>query len=226
MPEGFFLPFRPSPCWCLSLIWSQRYRRGARRQDALRMKSTIAWSSTTLADFERRGIPKSLYSVTHGWSAFGGADHGWHDSGLPRRARTASPTIDQRQVLAALGKEDAAVSDILDGPAIVEKGALVVAATLGRDDVGVLAEPHGLHIDDRQRLGFRDGHVRDKHQPPAIGLIKPLLRFRPGGSLFLHDAAGDDDLSTRRAHPQTGEARHIKMLGELARGVLSVVRGC
>jgi hypothetical protein len=38
--------------------------------------------STTLADFERRGISQISFSVTHGWSAFGGADHGWQETSL------------------------------------------------------------------------------------------------------------------------------------------------
>jgi hypothetical protein len=32
--------------------------------------------------FLRTGIPKSVFSVTHGWSAFGGADHGGRNIGL------------------------------------------------------------------------------------------------------------------------------------------------
>jgi hypothetical protein len=38
-------------------------------------------TSTTLADFERWDSQIS-FSVTHGWSAFGGADHGWQDIAL------------------------------------------------------------------------------------------------------------------------------------------------
>src|SRR4029077_15523717 len=70
----------------------------------------------------------------------------------PRRSRLSGPTsltIDQRQGLAVLGKEDAAVSNILDRPAIVEEGTLVVAVALGRNDIGALAEPHRLHINHR-----------------------------------------------------------------------------
>src|SRR6266567_3163450 len=47
-------------------------------------------TSTTLADFEGHG---NNFSVTHGWSAFGGADHGWQDVGLERRAWTLSQAV-------------------------------------------------------------------------------------------------------------------------------------
>jgi hypothetical protein len=49
--------------------------------------------STTLADFERRGISQISFSVTHGWSAFGGADHGWQDVELERRAWTLAQAV-------------------------------------------------------------------------------------------------------------------------------------
>ena len=39
---------------------------------------TCRSTSTTLADFEGRDSQIS-FSVTHGWSAFGRADHGWQD---------------------------------------------------------------------------------------------------------------------------------------------------
>jgi hypothetical protein len=59
-------------------------------------------------------------------------------------------TIDQRQGLTVLRKKDAAFDNILDHPAIVEEGALVIAIALGRNDIGALAEPHGLHIHHRR----------------------------------------------------------------------------
>ena len=46
---------------------------------------TCRSTSTTLADFEGRDSQIS-FSVTHGWSAFGRADHGWQDVGLERGA--------------------------------------------------------------------------------------------------------------------------------------------
>src|SRR5262245_17675182 len=49
--------------------------------------------STTSADFERRGISQISFSVTHGWSAFGGADHGWQDVELERRAWTLAQAV-------------------------------------------------------------------------------------------------------------------------------------
>src|SRR5262249_40713618 len=49
--------------------------------------------STTVADFERRGISQISFSVTHGWSAFGGADHGWQDVELERRAWTLAQAV-------------------------------------------------------------------------------------------------------------------------------------
>src|SRR5262249_61648416 len=36
---------------------------------------------------------QTSFSVTHGWSAFGGADHGWQDIGLERRAWTLSQAV-------------------------------------------------------------------------------------------------------------------------------------
>jgi hypothetical protein len=41
-------------------------------------------ASTTLAEFSRAQDSQITFSVTHGWSAFGGADHGWQDVGLER----------------------------------------------------------------------------------------------------------------------------------------------
>src|SRR6266508_1439207 len=61
--------------------------------------------STTLADFERRGISQISFSVTHGWSAFGGADHGWQDVGLEGRAWTLS-----RAVSGSVGSQGAAAN--------------------------------------------------------------------------------------------------------------------
>src|SRR5208282_3443000 len=49
--------------------------------------------STTLADFERAGDSQISFSVTHGWSAFGGADHGWQDVELGRGAWTLSDAV-------------------------------------------------------------------------------------------------------------------------------------
>ena len=40
--------------------------------------------STTLAEFSRAQDSQITFSVTHGWSAFGGADHGWQDVRLER----------------------------------------------------------------------------------------------------------------------------------------------
>src|SRR5215470_8723911 len=71
-----------------------------------------------------------------------------HPSRSVLSARTLL-TNDQRQGLAVLGKQDTAVSNILDRPAIVEEGTLVVAVALGRNDIGALAEPHRLHINHR-----------------------------------------------------------------------------
>src|SRR4051812_2928966 len=147
----------------------------------------------------------------------------------PRRsvlsARTLL-TIDQRQGLAVLGKKDAAFDNILDHPAIVEEGALVIAVALGRNDIGALAEPHRLHIQDWRRLfGIGRAHVCDENQPPAIGTIEPLLRFGPGANLLLRDAAVDDDLSTGRGNPKTRKARRHEAFGELAPGVFNVGRG-
>jgi hypothetical protein len=42
--------------------------------------------STTLAVLRGARDSQISFSVTHGWSAFGGADHGWQDIGLARRA--------------------------------------------------------------------------------------------------------------------------------------------
>src|SRR5262245_35999183 len=61
--------------------------------------------STTVADFERRGISQISFSVTHGWSAFGGADHGWQDVGLERRAWTLSQAVS-----GSVGSQDAATN--------------------------------------------------------------------------------------------------------------------
>src|SRR6516225_4647197 len=38
-------------------------------------------------------VSQITFSVTHGWSAFGGADHGWQDVGLERRARTLAQAV-------------------------------------------------------------------------------------------------------------------------------------
>jgi SRSO17 transposase len=50
-------------------------------------------TSTTLADFERARDSQISFSVTHGWSAFGGADHGWQIIGLERRAWTLAQAV-------------------------------------------------------------------------------------------------------------------------------------
>src|ERR1700738_213650 len=49
--------------------------------------------STTLADLEGGGDSQISFSVTHGWSAFGGADHGWQDAELGRGAWTLSDAV-------------------------------------------------------------------------------------------------------------------------------------
>jgi hypothetical protein len=38
-------------------------------------------------------MARVLVAVFHGWSAFGGADHGWQDIGLERRAWTLADAI-------------------------------------------------------------------------------------------------------------------------------------
>jgi hypothetical protein len=45
----------------------------------------VTAANITLADFEVWDSQIS-FSVTHGWSVFGGADHVWQDVGLARRA--------------------------------------------------------------------------------------------------------------------------------------------
>src|SRR3984893_10847312 len=50
-------------------------------------------TSTTLADLEGGGDSQISFSVTHGWSAFGGADHGWQDAELGRGAWTLSDAV-------------------------------------------------------------------------------------------------------------------------------------
>src|ERR1700730_14049258 len=50
-------------------------------------------ASTTLADLEGGGDSQISFSVTHGWSAFGGADHGWQDAELGRGAWTLSDAV-------------------------------------------------------------------------------------------------------------------------------------
>src|ERR1700736_6625785 len=54
---------------------------------------TCRRTSTTLADLEGGGDSQISFSVTHGWSAFGGADHGWQDAELGRGAWTLSDAV-------------------------------------------------------------------------------------------------------------------------------------
>src|SRR5271167_1613410 len=49
--------------------------------------------NTTLADFRGEGDSQISFSVTHGWSAFGGADHGWQDAELGRGTWTLSDAV-------------------------------------------------------------------------------------------------------------------------------------
>src|SRR6516162_9860013 len=50
-------------------------------------------TSTTLADFLAAQDSQISFSVTHGWSAYGGADHGWQNVGLEKRAWTVSQAV-------------------------------------------------------------------------------------------------------------------------------------
>src|SRR6266540_4371853 len=50
-------------------------------------------TSTTLADFLRARDSQITFSVTHGWSAFGGADHGEQAVRLEKRAWTLAQTV-------------------------------------------------------------------------------------------------------------------------------------
>src|SRR3974390_3470448 len=55
--------------------------------------ATVARPCTTLEDFFRAQDSQISFSVTHGWSAFGGADHGWQDVGLEGGSWTLSQPV-------------------------------------------------------------------------------------------------------------------------------------
>src|SRR3974390_1080911 len=55
--------------------------------------ATVARPCTTLEDFFRAQDSQISFSVTHGWSAFGGADHVWQDVGLEGGSWTLSQPV-------------------------------------------------------------------------------------------------------------------------------------
>src|ERR1700730_6663846 len=66
---------------------------GARSVTLALFSQTDMNPNTTLADLEGGGDSQISFSVTHGWSAFGGADHGWQDAELGRGAWTLSDAV-------------------------------------------------------------------------------------------------------------------------------------
>ena len=71
----------PGVEWNTKQIDPEAASRGAKEYIWLRWRMR---PSTTLAEFSRAQDSQITFSVTHGWSAFGGADHGWQDVGLER----------------------------------------------------------------------------------------------------------------------------------------------
>src|SRR3984893_16994470 len=84
-------------------------------------------TSTTLADLEGGGDSQISFSVTHGWSAFGGTDHGWQDAELGRGAWTLSDAVS-----GSVGPQGAATN-----VSSLRGGALAIARAFSRWRTGL-----------------------------------------------------------------------------------------
>src|SRR6516164_6059676 len=177
--------------------------------------------STTLADFSRHGIPKSLYSVTHGWSAFGGADHGWQDIGLERRARTLAQAVS-----GSVGSQSKAtnVSALRvgadrsrraqersgDGEAACARRMRSIASLhcgrgLGRNARGNRTTCPSRQARRRQRCRAGDRRYCDSQERHAFGWCRCAICVGAGQDRELPDP-GIADAGARRSAGRTGVA--------------------
>src|SRR6516162_4320859 len=166
-------------------------------------------------------VSQITFSVTHGWSAFGGADHGWQDVGLERRARTLA-----QAVCGSVGSQSTATNvpalrvgtdrswrpqeRSADGEAACARRMRSIASLhcgrgLGRNACGNRTPCPSRQAGRRQRCRAGDRRYCDTQERHAFGWCRCAICVSAGQDRELPDP-GIADAGARRSAGRTGVA--------------------